>query len=105
MEYLSVRDLRTSKEVWQRLKQDGEMVVTNNGKPIAVMLNVDGFDLDERLKAIRRAEAFELMREMQLQSVRNRTDSLSMEEIDAEIRLYREEKKANAAMDYGKETD
>ena len=81
------------------------MVVTNNGKPIAVMLNVDGFDLDERLKAIRRAEAFELMREMQLQSVRNRTDSLSMEEIDAEIRLYREEKKANAAMDYGKETD
>ena len=95
MEYLTVRDLRTSKEVWQRLKQDGEMVVTNNGKPIAVMLNVDGYDLDERLKAIRRAEAFELMREMQLQSVRNGTDSLSMEEIDEEIRLYREEKRAN----------
>ncbi len=95
MEYLSVRDLRTSKEVWQRLKQDGEMVVTNNGKPIAVMLNVDGQDLDERLKAIRRAEAFELMREMQLQSVRNKTDSLSMDEIDEEIRLYREEKRAS----------
>ncbi len=105
MEYLSVRDLRTSKEVWQRLKQDGEMVVTNNGKPIAVMLNIDGQDLDERLKAIRRAEAFELMREIQLQSVRNRTDSLTMDEIDEEIRLYREEKRANEAKSRGKETE
>ena len=41
MNFYSVRDLRTeSKNVWDNLSMGGEVVITNNGKPSALMIDI-----------------------------------------------------------------
>ena len=38
MRFISVRDFRTSSpEIWKNLLAEREMIVTNNGKPIALL--------------------------------------------------------------------
>ncbi|MDR3076766.1 MAG: type II toxin-antitoxin system Phd/YefM family antitoxin [Synergistaceae bacterium] len=90
MDYVSVRDLRSSpKQVWEKLAQSGRVVLTNNGKPRAVMVEVDGATLDETLAAFDQAEAMRLLGSIHLDSVRNGLGDTSMDEIDAEIASYR----------------
>ena len=43
MNFYSVRDLRTTqKAIWEKLEQDGEVVITNNGKPSALLFDIGG---------------------------------------------------------------
>jgi hypothetical protein len=95
MEFLSVRDLRTSpKEVWGTLAREGEVVITNNGKPTAIMIDVDGATLEEKLAAIRQAEAMRLFNGMRAKAAENgfMTDA----RIEAEIAAARAEAKQKA---------
>lgn len=58
MNFYTVRDLRTTpKSIWENLEADGHVVITNNGKPTALMLNIADGSLEETLKAIRQAKA------------------------------------------------
>jgi len=92
MEFLTVRDFRTSsKSVWNKLAQNGEIVVTNNGKPTALMLNIENGNFDELSRAVRQAKAM-----IALNSIREEAAErgfLSDDEIEAEIRAYRKEKR------------
>ncbi|MDR1579720.1 MAG: type II toxin-antitoxin system Phd/YefM family antitoxin [Synergistaceae bacterium] len=90
MDYVSVRDLRSEpKRVWEKLSRCGRVILTNNGKPKAVMFDVDASTLDETLAAFDQAEAMRLLGSIHLDSLRNGTDHLTMEEIDAEIAAAR----------------
>ena len=41
MNFYSVRDLRNdSKGMWENLKGNGEVIITNNGKTAALMLDI-----------------------------------------------------------------
>ena len=42
-----------SKAIWEKLEQDGEVVITNNGKPSALLFDIGDGDLEETLKAVR----------------------------------------------------
>jgi PHD/YefM family antitoxin component YafN of YafNO toxin-antitoxin module len=85
MEFVSVRDFRTSpKRIWSDLQRDGKLVITNNGKPAAVMIGVDGSNLEETLLSIRQSEAMRLVNKLRLQAVRSGV-SMSMDEIDQTI--------------------
>ena len=45
MKLLSVRDLRThSARVWRELPDEGEMVVTSNGRPVAYEVTMQAND-------------------------------------------------------------
>ena len=56
MEFMPVRSLRdTPKEVWNQLAQDGEIVITNNGKPAALMIDLVGKDVFSIVMAIRQS--------------------------------------------------
>ncbi len=58
MNFYTVRDLRTeSKTIWENLDSEGEVVITNNGKPTAIMLSIANGNFEEVLKAIRQARA------------------------------------------------
>ena len=88
MEFLTVRDFRTSpKSAWEKLSQNGEIVITNNGKPTAVMLNVKDGDLEEVLRTIRQAKAMRALNAVRAEA--ERRGFLSDEEIEAEIQAYR----------------
>ena len=94
MKFISVRDLRgKSAEVWKKLPREREVVVTNNGRPIAILSSVNESNLEESLSAIRQARATEAVMSLQRRSVEQGTDGISMEKIDTEIRAVREKRK------------
>ena len=94
MLFYSLRDLNTaSREVWQSLSDNGEIVITNNGKPTAIMVSVDGSNLEETLAAIRQANIMKTVNRMRMASQRSGVSELTDEEIQAEIDAVREERK------------
>jgi antitoxin (DNA-binding transcriptional repressor) of toxin-antitoxin stability system len=90
MKFLSVRDLRSkSAEAWKSLAAEREMVLTSNGRPIAILSAVTEETLEETLTAIRRARALASVSEIQRRSVERGTDAITPAEIDAEILAVR----------------
>lgn len=54
MNFYSVRDLRTeTKNLWDNLSAGGEVVITNNGKPAALMIDIPADCFDEVVQAAR----------------------------------------------------
>ncbi len=90
MKFISIRDLRgKSAEVWKKLPGEGEMIITSNGRPIAILAAVNESNLEESLSAFRQARAVEAVASLQRLSVEQGTDNISMDEIDAEIKAVR----------------
>ena len=58
MRFVSVRELRgRSAAVWKTLADEKDLVVTSNGKPIAVLSATSEESVEESLRAVRRARA------------------------------------------------
>jgi antitoxin (DNA-binding transcriptional repressor) of toxin-antitoxin stability system len=90
MKIVSVRDLRTrAAQVWKELPAEREMVITNNGRPVAILAAINESTLEESLSAFRRARAIEAVASLQRQSVARGASNMSLEEINAEIRAVR----------------
>jgi prevent-host-death family protein len=93
MKFITVRDLRTSPgKIWKELPEEGEMVITSNGKPVALMTPISDSDLEERLAALRRVRTMTAVKEMQGRSMEQGTDRMSEEEINREILKARNER-------------
>lgn len=88
MNFYTVRDLRTTpKSIWENLAVDGEAVITNNGRPMALLLDIADGNFEETLKAVRQAKAA-----IAFNSMRSKAASegyMSDEEIEAEIAAAR----------------
>ena len=90
MKFLSVRELRgNAARVWEALPVEREMVVTNNGRPVAILSTVGDSNVEESLAAIRRARAMSAVANLQRSSVQRGLDKMSQAEIEAEIRAVR----------------
>jgi antitoxin (DNA-binding transcriptional repressor) of toxin-antitoxin stability system len=90
MKFLSVRDLKTkSSQIWQELPDQKEMVITSNGRPIAILSSTNENNLEQVLSAFRHARATNAVASIQYDSVRKGTDKLTLDEIDAEIKDVR----------------
>ena len=66
------------------------MVVTSNGRPIAILAAITEENLEESLAAFRRARAVEAVVSLQRRSAEEGTDKISLDEINAEIKSVRE---------------
>ena len=56
MKFYSIRDLQTTqKAIWEDLAKDGEVVITSQGKPSALLLAIGDGELDNTLKAVGQA--------------------------------------------------
>lgn len=90
MKFLSVRDLRgKAAKVWKELPEEKEMIVTSNGRPIAILASIGESNVEESLAAFRQARAIAAVAALQRRSVEQGTDRMSPEEIDGEIRAVR----------------
>ena len=90
MRFVSVRELRgRSAAVWKALAEEKDLVVTSNGKPIALLSAVSEEQLEESLDAIRRARAQAAVAAIQDASQRSVTHGMSLDEINAEIDAVR----------------
>ncbi len=95
MKFLSVRDLRgKSAEVWRDLPNEREMIITSNGRPIAILAAISESNLEESLAAFRQARAVEAVATLQRRSAEQGTDKITMGEIDAEIKNVRKKRAA-----------
>ena len=95
MQFISVRDLRSkSSALWKRLQTEREMVLTSNGKPIAVLSAVSETNLEETLRAIRRSVAVSSLTCLQNQSIRSGLDTMPLAEINSAITSVRKRKQA-----------
>ena len=94
MDFVTVRDFRnSSRDIWDKLKTSDEIVVTNNGKPTALLVSITEDGFEETLASIRQAKAMRAFNRMQEQA--SERGDMSEEEIEAEIRAYRAEKREN----------
>jgi PHD/YefM family antitoxin component YafN of YafNO toxin-antitoxin module len=88
MNFYSVRDLRTTpKDIWDNLSADGEVVITNNGKPTAILLDISNGSFEETLKAVRQAKAMIAFNAMRSKAAAK--GFMTAEEIDQEIAASR----------------
>jgi antitoxin (DNA-binding transcriptional repressor) of toxin-antitoxin stability system len=91
MKFVSVRDLRgKSADIWRELPDEREMVITSNGRPVAILAAVNESNLEESLAAFRRARAIDAVASLQRRSVTAGTDELTADEIATEIAAVRE---------------
>ena len=94
MKFLSVRDLKTkSSQVWKELLDQKDMVITSNGRPIAILSSITENNLEQVLLAFRQARAMQAVTSIQYESVRKGTDEITSEEIDDEIKTVRSKRK------------
>jgi antitoxin (DNA-binding transcriptional repressor) of toxin-antitoxin stability system len=89
MRFISVRELsRKPKEIRRKIKHE-EMVITSNGKPIAILSGVTEETLEKKLRAIWRSRAVIALEEMQKRSLKLGLDKLTDSEIETEIQAVR----------------
>lgn len=55
MGYLTVKDLKQTRNLWRQLNAERELVITRDGKPCAILVEVNAESCDESLAEIRRS--------------------------------------------------
>jgi len=96
MRFVSVRDFRNgTASIRKALKKEHEIVVTANGKPFAILADVDEESFEERIEALRRARFHAVIDRMQAAAKAKGMDKMTMEEIDAVIAQARREERTS----------
>ena len=95
MKFVTVRDLRgKTSELWKELQRERELVVTNNGKPIAILSATDEESFETCLWTLRRSRASDALANLQRDAADRGLDKLTSEDIEAEIKASRRERNA-----------
>jgi antitoxin (DNA-binding transcriptional repressor) of toxin-antitoxin stability system len=94
MKFLSTRDLRNRPGFVRELARKDDIVLTANGKPIALLLGLEEDDIEETAQAIRQARAQRALSRMRRQSAKRGNSDMSLSAINAEIRAVRSKRKA-----------
>ncbi len=93
MKFITVRDLRgQSTKVWEHLKAEKDLVLTSNGKPMAILTAIGEESLESTLAALRRDRAVQAVSSLQRNSAK-RGKKLSLREINAIIADVRRERR------------
>ena len=94
MKFVTVRDFRTSPSgIWKKLPAERELIITNNGKPIALLTPLSDETLEDTVSAVRKAKAINAVRKMQEISVSLGNDKMKPEDINRIINETRGRKK------------
>jgi len=93
MNLITVRDLRNrSGEVWRRLAQQQELIVTSNGRPIALLTPVSEDNVEKTLAVLRRARAQVAVSRMRETAATTGANRLTLDDVNEEIHKVRQER-------------
>jgi hypothetical protein len=94
MEFVPYRDLRNKPTALrQQLREQGELVVTVDGKPFAVMIDLGGSEnMDEIMLLVSRLRAQMAARSIRSQARRKGLDQMNEEQVDGIIQKTRQKK-------------
>ena len=94
LSFISFRELRASTtRINNMLSNEGKIVVTNQGKPAAIMLQVSESTLEETLMMINQLRLSKAVNNMRLDALRCNASEMSLDEINNEIIRSRQEKR------------
>jgi len=79
--------------MFEALNSGNDVIITNNGKPAAMMIGINQDNFEEVLQAVRQARATIAFNRMRAKAAAQ--GSMSGEDIDAEIQATRSEKYGN----------
>ena len=97
MQFLTIRELSKSPaEALTRLSRDGKAVLTNNGKPQALLFKIDGNSFEKTLSMLQKLEFMQNLTEMRLTSMKKGNSKMTLNEINAEINAVRKKRKSKA---------
>jgi prevent-host-death family protein len=90
MKFVTVRDLRgRPAKVWKDLETEKDLVLTSNGKPMAIITGIREDSLESTLATLRRARLGEVVREIQRDSAKRLPKGMSLREVNAVIKDVR----------------
>lgn len=90
MSTITVSDLkRKATQEWRDAAQVEDLVITDQGQPVALLLPVDAQTLESTLSTLRSLRALQAQSALQKTARHNSTDKLTMDDIDAEIAASR----------------
>lgn len=96
MKFVTVRDLRgKTSELWKELEQQRELVVTSNGKPIAILSATDEDSFETCLWTLRRSRASDALAKLQRDAADRELRKLTTQDIEAEIASSRRKRNAS----------
>jgi hypothetical protein len=95
MKAISVRDFEARPdEVWEQLQNEHNLLVTDEGRLVALLLDIDEDNLAATLVALRQARAQVAVVRLRRSAVESGRDQLSTSDIEAEIAASRRERSA-----------
>jgi prevent-host-death family protein len=90
MKFVTVRDFRIRPgDVWKNLEKDEEVIITSNGKPIAMLTGISDVTFDETLRILRRTKTELAVSRMRKSAAKKGLSRMSKDEIKAEIKAAR----------------
>jgi len=97
MQFVTIRELSKSPaETLTKLSEDGKAVLTNNGKPQALLFKIDGNSLENTLSMLQKLEFMQNLTAMRLTSMKNGNSGMTLDEINTEINAVRKKRKGKA---------
>lgn len=94
MKFVTVRDFRIRPgDVWKNLEDEEEVIITSNGKPIALLTGISDINFDETLKVIRRTKAELAVSRIRKTALKKGLSNLYKKEIESEISAVRRARK------------
>ena len=93
VKFVSYRDLRnTPSAVWEALGESEAVAIVSNGEPRALMLEIEGGDLDAAMQLVRRVRAQMALSRLRAEAAQRGADQLTEDDIEAEIAASRAER-------------
>ena len=96
MQFVPYRTLRNEPSALRKkLESEGELIVTVDGKPFALMINLnDSEDIQDTLLMVSRLKAQMAVRSIRSQARKNGLGKMTLKDINALIKKTRAERKA-----------
>lgn len=94
MKFVSTRELRNRPGFVRELAQKEDLVLTADGKPVAILLGIEDQDLEETTLVIRQAKAQRALSRMRRQAALRGGRKASLREIETEIQAVRRKRKS-----------
>ena len=92
MKFVSIRDFRAKAAAFRRdIETGGEVILTINGKPFALLTPVDPEDFEKDVLAVRRARARRAVERIRAHAKAKGLDKLSTAQVDKIVAKARRE--------------
>jgi len=93
MKYVSTRELRNWPGLVREMSADDELVLTSNGRPVAILIGVGADDLEETALAIRQVRAQRAVSRIRRRAAVAGTSRMPAKQVQAEIKAARAQRR------------